>query len=381
MSFANKFGSFKAAVEEAAGDQAVPVAPKKAEKVMGHGREKKVVVKAKVAPVADQSKVEEGGFSTDKPVFEAKRGGNRPRGEGRGGDRGGRGGERGVDRPRTGRGGRGGPRPEGGEDRPQTEGGRGRGDRNRGGDRARGEGRGRGARPRYDRTNQVEGAEGADGAPAHHGRGEKTEHGYQGKPREQWHPMDRVSGTGAGKKDQRKGGNRAGGAGEDKNAPVVEGEEPKKEENAAEGEEKKEEPEAVVEEEKVEEPEEEDEEALPGIDFADWEAKRKLEKETGILAVKKQREHVDNPKDRVLDEQVSYDGIIKGKTNLLGSEMFAIKAGTGAEFLGFASAGPEDEVEFQSGPRDRRGGRGGRGGDRAGAGRGGRGQQEQRGGR
>ena len=39
--------------------------------------------------------------------------------------------------------------------------------------------------------------------------------------------MDRTSGTGRGKKDMRKGGNRAGATGEDKNdnTPVVEGEE------------------------------------------------------------------------------------------------------------------------------------------------------------
>jgi len=86
--------------------------------------------------------------------------------------------------------------------------------------------------------------------------------------------MDRTSGTGRGKKDMRKGGNRAGATGEDKNdnTPVVEGEEGKKEEKAAvEGEEeKKDEPETPVEEVVVEE-EEEDLEALPGNYFADYE--------------------------------------------------------------------------------------------------------------
>jgi len=70
----------------------------------------------------------------------------------------------------------------------------------------------------------------------------------------------------------RKGGNRPGATGEDKNdnTPVVEGEEAKKEEKpVVEGEEEKKEVEAPVEE-KVEE-EEEDEEALPGNYFADYE--------------------------------------------------------------------------------------------------------------
>jgi len=85
--------------------------------------------------------------------------------------------------------------------------------------------------------------------------------------------MDRQSGTGRGKKDMRKGGNRAGATGEPKNDDAAEGE--KKEETpAVEGEEeKKEEVEAPVEEVKVEE-EEEDLEALPGAYFADYELQR-----------------------------------------------------------------------------------------------------------
>jgi len=87
--------------------------------------------------------------------------------------------------------------------------------------------------------------------------------------------MDRQSGTGHGKKDMRKGGNRAGATGEDKNdnTPVVEGEEGKKEEKVEGEEEKKEEPETPVEEVVVEE-DEEDLEALPGNYFADYELKK-----------------------------------------------------------------------------------------------------------
>lgn len=129
--------------------------------------------------------------------------------------------------------------------------------------------------------------------------------------------MDRISGTGRGKKDMRKGGNRPGGAGEDKhdNFPKhkeAEGDEEKKaEEPAAEGEEeKKEEPEA---EPAQEQPEEEDEEALPGIDFADWQAKKQKESEKGVLKKAKAREHVDNPKEKVSYDQGEKDGIVAVK--------------------------------------------------------------------
>lgn len=84
--------------------------------------------------------------------------------------------------------------------------------------------------------------------------------------------MDRVSGTGRGKKDVRKGGNRAGGPGIDNNDPTAK-EEEKKEEKVEGEEEKKDEPEAPVEDFKPEE-EEEDLEALPGNYFADYEMQR-----------------------------------------------------------------------------------------------------------
>ena len=55
-----------------------------------------------------------------------------------------------------------------------------------------------------------------------------------------------------------------------------------------------------------------------------------------------------------------------GESKVKGSEMFAIKAGTGADLLGFSAAAPDDEEGFQGG---RRGGRGR--GDRSNTGRGG----------
>ena len=103
--------------------------------------------------------------------------------------------------------------------------------------------------------------------------------------------MDRVSGTGAGKKDQRKGGNRAGGANVPEGhlpAEVFEKDEESKEVKEVaegEGEEKKGEEPDQTEEAKEQKAEEEDEEALPGIDFRDYEASQALKKESGVLKV------------------------------------------------------------------------------------------------
>lgn len=195
--------------------------------------------------------------------------------------------------------------------------------------------------------------------------------------------MDRHSGTGAGKKDQRKGGNRPGQTGVDKNdnfdatTPVPEkkegeeGEEEKKEE----GEEEKP---AVEEEKRPEKEESEDEEALPGIDFADWEAKRKAEK--AALQKNKTRERVENTTEKVLkNDNVKAPVANTIDTNVTGRDMHAVRAGTGADLLGFGFAGG-DEEEFQGRDQrggDRRGGRGGRGRDQGGRGAGrGAGRQE-----
>lgn len=192
-----------------------------------------------------------------------------------------RGPQRGGDR----RGGRGGDRPRGGDG--EYRGGRGRGGDGeyrggRGGDRPRGEGRGRGrgegrgrgrggqdgGRPRTG----VAGTENEDINAAvpdehrtqrreggHHfhsgGYGPRdTEHHFTGKAREEAHPFDRHSGTGAGKKDFKKGGHGKGNWGDEKK-PIVEvpegektGEETK-EQPRRERREKKPEPEPVVEEE------------------------------------------------------------------------------------------------------------------------------------
>lgn len=112
--------------------------------------------------------------------------------------------------------------------------------------------------------------------------------------------MDRKSGTGAGKNDQRKGGNRPGQTGEDKNADTPVDEEKKGEDNEEKKEGADEKPEPEIEEHKrhEEKEESEDEEALPGIDFADWEAKRRTEK--AEMQKNKTRDHVENTTEKVI---------------------------------------------------------------------------------
>jgi len=227
--------------------------------------------------------------------------------------------------------------------------------------------------------------EGGEGErPAHHNRGEAREGGFQGKPREEWHPMDKHSGT-VGKKVQRKGGNRQGGTGEDKKddatTPVVkeegaEGEEAEKKEEGdeeAKAEDKEESRADRIKREEEEEAAKEDEEALPGIDFADYEAQQA---DNVLLKKSAAREHVEYSKEKMIDDNTSKFGIIAGKTHVTGRDMHSTKPGAGAELFGFQGV-QEEEVDFS----DRRGGRGGRGGrgDRQQQPRGGAGRAADRG--
>ena len=221
MAFANAFASLHV-VEDDEDKLLVPNKNIPKGKNVGHGREpvsKKVVIKAKPAAVVSASNMVEGGyevFSHEKPK---DRGGF----VARGGDRGGRGGDRAQGEGR-GRGGKGGAGYKGGEEevghhRPRREpregeeagerrGGRGenRG-RGRGGDRREGDsenaprrgGGGRGARPRTGNPDAAEGEATTDLAGK--GTGEAERKGYKGKPREDYHPYDKKSGTGRGKRD------------------------------------------------------------------------------------------------------------------------------------------------------------------------------------
>ena len=211
------------------------------EKKAAPKEQKRVVDKQKETPAAagEDELIRVGDKSTQQ------RGGR----GGRGGDRGGRGG-RGGDR-EGGRGGRGG----------------------RGGDRGGRGGRGRGDRPRT----AVAGGEGEEGQvdrPKTGGRGERRHREYTGKAREEAHPYDRKSGTGAGKKDVKKGGHGKGNWGTEKKDGETE-------QKPAEEEVKREEP---VEEEEVVEYEE------VGVSLDDFLAQKKANSK-GMLATAAGRTH------------------------------------------------------------------------------------------
>jgi len=279
--------------------------------------------------------------------------------------------------PRENRGRRGGD--EDGEQRRGGEG-RGRGGRGRGDGERRGRGDGgpkrRGApdggRDRV-RTNAVDedGNPTVDGAEAGGYR-----KGYQGKPREGDHPFDRKSGTGRGRRDDRRQGARDG-WGEDK----------EKKPEAADGEEAKGEPtgeddgnrrrnnrdrnaERRAERDAPAEKEESEEEV--GFTLDDYEAQKK----TGNLKTAAGRQH-----EKVNQKGIQSNDVEKVRTQMIAtqitsSDTHAITRGAGAELLGFGAA-KEDEFEYrQRGPArgGDRGGRGGRGGDRGarGGNRGGR---------
>jgi len=174
-----------------------------------------------------------------------------------------------TDRPQTvGRGGRGGRGRGDGESR-------GRGER-RGGDReggrGRGEGRGRGP-PRLD----------ADGNEI--ARPERRERKFEGKPREEAHPMDKQDGTGRGRRGDRKDGERRGGWGDKK--PVAEGETEENKDGAPAEEEKR----APRREREPREPVVVEEEEEVGFTLDDY-INQKSAKGTGLLAdTKVARDH------------------------------------------------------------------------------------------
>jgi hypothetical protein len=204
----NRFGAFADEDVVAAEVKEVKVAQKAAEP------KKKVVVKVAKAPINDAEGEE---FEKVADKSQAQRGAPRGGRGDRGGERRvGRGGDRGRgDRPR------GEPRAEGqvvdGERRGGERRGRGDGERRGRGDgerRGRGDGerRGRGDRPRTamplgedgEVLAAVEGEERPERAERRGGKGPR----FEGKPREDNHPMDRQDGTGRGRRVRKDGGDR-----------------------------------------------------------------------------------------------------------------------------------------------------------------------------
>jgi len=337
----NRFGAFAEEDTVAAEVKQVQAAAKAAEP------KKKITVKVAKAPVQEAEGAEE--FEkvqnrTQTGFRGAERGGR----GGRGGDRrGGRGGDRG------GRGGR----PEGAQ-----------GERREGGERPAG--RGRGQRPKTADTTSpaVEGEEGpvtqADRPERaerrggeRRGRGERGPNRFEGKAREDAHPLDRQDGTGRGRRGDKKGGHGKGNWGKpvEGETPVVEeGKEatngeakPEKERRERKPREEQPKPEPVVEEE-------------VGFTLDDYIAAQKA-KSQGLLkkAEVRGKEKIDTKNIKESDI-VHTEQQVTIQKNLPVGQTYATVRGSGAELFGFQNTKDEGEEYEARG----KGGRGGRGGDR-----------------
>jgi len=272
---------------------------------------KKLVVKPKVEQNNNRD-------ATGEEEFERIEGRRTQTASRRGGERGGRGGDRG------GRG-RGGDR--GGRGRGGDRGGRGRGDQ------VQGRGRG-GDRPQ---TGAREG-----------------QRRFQGKPREEAHPMDKKSGTGRGKRDERKDGHGKGNWGTDKavaeDGKKIVDEEEKKDDVT---EEKKEEAKPIDIEEKVEEVLEVQE---VGITLDDFLAQKQASSKGLLSAQAAGRSHGKQTTKGIEVSEAEKRRITTIDSKLTGKDVYAVTRGDGADFLGFSS---KDEDDFTTG-RPAAGGRGDR---------------------
>lgn len=297
----NRFGAFADEDTIAAEIKETKVAAKAAEP------KKKVVVKVAKAPVEDAEE------------FEKVQERTQPQ---RGAQRGGRGGER--------RGGRGGDRG-------------GRGDRPRGDGERGGQRRGRGDRPRTAMPTAGEDGEQVERTErTEKRRGRGREHNFEGKPREEAHPMDRQDGTGRARRGDKKGGHGKGNWG--KETEVVEenkGEErkPREERERKPREERK--PEPVVEEEEV------------GFTLDDYIAAKQA-KTQGLYKKPEIRNHEKIDAKNIKDLEYKHDEMATTKL-VKQVDTIAMKPNAGSDLLGFSRN--EDDVEV----RGARGGRGGRG--------------------
>jgi len=246
--------------------------------------------------------------------------------------RGGRGGR--GDRGRGGRGGRGG-------DRPQTAG-------ERGGDRRRG----RGDRPQTAKPVVAEAGLEGEQVEKKEKRAERGGRGrgprYEGKAREDAHPMDRQDGTGRGRRGDRKGGHGKGNWGkEDKEAKKDDGAEESKEEKK---------PRREREEKKVEEPQPVEEEEEEGFTLDDFMAAKQA-KSQGLAVKKEARAHEKGEMKNVKDLDYKHDEMATTKIYKKADTVTTSKF-TGGELLGFQGQVDAGD-EFES--RGKRGGRGGQG--------------------
>lgn len=328
----NRFAVFADAQEETATAPQKQAAPPK--------ETKKIVVKK--APRPDAPKAQDGEeYQTTT---------DRTNQRGRGG--------RGGDRPRTGGDGeRGGYRGRGG-DRPRGEGrGRGRGGRGRGGhdgDRPRTAAVGvenediNATVPQEKKTNRREGGHHMDKG----GYGPRDmEHHFTGKQREEAHPFDRKSGTGAGRKDMKKGGHGKGNWGDEKK-PITEDAAGEEKEKGAE--ETKEHPRRERRERKPEAvPEKVEEEEEVGFTLQDY-LNQKNAKGPLAHAEARQHEKLNEKGLQHKDAAVKETAVIT--STLTAADLHAKAKTSDYDLLGFHGGKDDDEYV------ERRGGRGGRGG-------------------
>lgn len=352
----NRFATFAPKPEPNA--SVVPKEEKKQQKEV-----KKVVVKPKSArPIEGEEEFEN--VPDQKWMRQQSGRGGKTRGDHVAGNRRGGGdrrqrddGDRGDDRGEGRGGGRGGGR----GDRGDGENRRGRG-RGRGGDGEHGSGgRGRGGGGRQ----RIRGQGIDDFEEDKHGTTDTAEAGgyrerYSGKAREDWHPMDRASGTGRGRGDRKKQGGGRGDWGDD-TKPVEEGEEGKKEEGEDANEESKgkgerRERRGRKEEEKVEASEEEEE---VGFTYEDFLAQQQAKNKNLPTAKGRTHEKVEDKNRLEVRDETEKAKTLGIESKIAGRDQHKMTGGSGTELLGFGSVRDDDDF----GERRGRGGRGGRGRD------------------
>lgn len=226
----------------------------------------------------------------------------------------------------------------------------------RGGERG-GRGGERGGRPR---TAAVDGEEGAARVERAERGGERKR--FEGKAREDAHPMDRQDGTGRGRRGDRKGGAASkGNWGDNKKADGADGEEPRerRERKPREPREPREKKEHQHEEEKKPEPVVEEEEV--GFTLDDY----MVQKKTDGLKKNEVRKHA-KIDDKNVKENANKDTSLFAATpefSLAGNQTHKQSAGAGAELLGFGNVNYDDDFRGPRGadrPQQRPAQRGGR---------------------
>jgi plasminogen activator inhibitor 1 RNA-binding protein len=174
------------------------------------------------------------------------------------------------------------------------------------------------------------------------GRGKQ----YEGKAREDAHPMDRKDGTGKAHRGDKKGGHGKGNWGKDNEESKDIPEEERKERKPREKKEEEPKPEPVIEEE-------------VGFTLDDY-LQVKQSKAQGLYKTNQVREHQKIDAKNIKDLNYVHDEMATTKI-YNAKDTIPTSSGANANLLGFQAANDAGD-EFEA--RGSRGGRGGRGGDR-----------------